>query len=877
MIWLRSLLAMTLGLVWLCACGGEPPKEPRTPLLKTKAGDKGPSLEGPAGLPSVIIAELGSVESEIYFARHEGTGLLVTRSRGRWLTGPVHVDRGAEAVPEDQPSLRDVAEAPADGGLVALRGTPGGFLLAWVKPSEGGDQVWALSLDEAGAAKGEARRVTVAPGRVSWIEVLADDDTWVLWEVPADAGSTLELSHWSDASGPGPASRVTEQSAGWHAASRGKTVAVGWVEGARGAARGTAQVITVSADGASEPARVSTEGSAMTDIQLAASAEGYLAAWTDGSGDEPHVMLTQLSDRGEIARAAHPALPPVSGQALVALVGSEDRGRALLAWERSPSRAAREIELAVLDARGEASTARAKMLFTSPTDVPHFVADEQGFATLTLGPLVLKDDDGEQAAPSGPIYVRFGPKLAVRASEPVRVEPLAHEGVAMAGVPGAVHGLECHAGLCSALAMGAAEPALLVLVTLPVRDSPWRSPARRKPPSTPPLATSLSSLAQADDAIAEVAAATLADGRTLLAWVTLPKHAQDAAGDTGPSPPTAQLAHRFIAADGTPGPVQILSERAIAVGGVDVMALPAPKGKRDGVAVIVWTGPHAHAAQVYLSKIGSDGDKIEQKTLTRVIRQQKGEIPNEVYDVDAEPDGHGGLVCTWADTRDGSSEIYLARANAQLNRVKTEKRISSAKGAATEPHLAVAGERIWLTWSQTPAGGAAADIQLARIDLSSLTPVGSPRRLSESPGHSRTPSFAGRSDDDLTLSWIDEPSEEQRGGLRFVALDPEGAPSGPEREVTLGGGEPPSSAILRCDASRCRGVLAATTVDGLGLGAFDVSRATGALSSQAKIVATVAGTSDQDVGLAAADRLDAVYFVDVLGHGGRVRKLSVSW
>jgi hypothetical protein len=570
-------------------------------------------------------------------------------------------------------------------------------------------------------------------------------------------------------------------------------------------------------------------------------------------------------------------VPPLSGQALIALVGSEDRGRALLAWERSSSRAAREIELCVLDPSGSPEAARARMAFSSETDTPHFVADQQGFATLTLGPMVLKDDGGERAAPSGPIYVRFGADLAVRAAEPVRVEPLAHEPTVMAGVPAAVHGLECQIGLCSALASGSGEPALLVLVTLPVRPSPWRAPASRRPPPSPPMAEALTTMVLSDDAIAEVAAARLADGRTLLAWVTLPKQSGDGQADPrSPSPPNAELAFRFLGVDGTPGPVQVLSQRAIAVGGVDVVALPAPKGKRDGVAVIAWSGPHAGAAQVFLSKIGADGSKVEQKTITQVARPQKSEIPSEVYDVDAEPDGHGGLLCAWADTRDGSSEIYLARANALLSRIKTEKRITHAKGAATEPRLSVSGERVWLAWSEAPEGGAAADIRLALVALGSLEPIGGVRRASESTGHSRTPSFAGVGEA-LTLSWLDEPSEGHEGGVSLVALDDSGAPLGPAREVRLRGGAQPSSATLRCDAARCRGVLAATTPDGLGLGAFEVGRLSGALASEAKIVATVAGQSVQDVGLAAGDDLVTVFFVDVLGNGGRVRRLTLRW
>src|SRR5690606_4619000 len=99
------------------------------------------------------------------------------------------------------------------------------------------------------------------------------------------------------------------------------------------------------------------------------------------------------------------------------------------------------------------------------------------------------------------------------------------------------------------------------------------------------------------------------------------------------------------------------------------------KTKRDPIAAIAWAGPNNDTAQVYLSSIDSDGDKIGQRALTQHRRPPKGKVGAEIFDVDLALAGDA-LVVVWSDTRDGNPEIYAARADLRLSRRGPDARLT---------------------------------------------------------------------------------------------------------------------------------------------------------------------------------------------------------
>lgn len=868
----RSAFVGTLAA--LSACGPqEPAKNPRFNLEKPSAATvRKVTLGGPEALPSVVIAELATKESVVHFGRNGKKGVLVARAGGKWAAGAVGVG-AKEAVAEDA-QLVEIAPAPEQRGPVALAAHGSGFVFAWATPVAAGHEIWAAVLDARGAPVGKPRSAGRTFEKVTWIQVVSSDTrpTTLLWETeegnrPAVFSAAVPKSHESPGSLGSPTA-LTQGAIGWQVATGPAGTVFAWVDGEPGRVR----VARLDERGIpSSPTALTTGATALADVQVTALADRFLVGWTDTSAGDHHIHVAHIDGQAKVLTPGAPILSPVGDQVLVNLLASEDNKRVLVAWEQNlgVARSPRKIQLSLLDAKGQLATPRSVLDFYATEGMPHIVADGAGFTALTLAPMVHQEEKNPEPLLLGPVYLRFGPQLAVRTAEPIRVAELKHQAIAMEGVPEFTQGLHCEKGLCSLLATGAGKPALMALVTLPVRPSKWRAPARRRPLDKPPHADRLTTLADVSEPIADVASAVLADGRTLVAWVT---HSLGTVAD-GPAPATATLAFRFIDG-GKPGPIQTLSKRAISVGGVDVLALE-DGAVRGAVALIGWAGP-ANGSQVYASLIASDGSKKRQKTVTKTVRgKKKGGLPNEVYDVDVAPDGHGNFLFSWSDTRDGNPEIYVARVNPMLQKNKRDTRITQTKGASIEPQLVVSGNRVLLAYSDADDNGKA-DIFVTRLDDTNLTQKGKPTSVEVSAAHSRTPRWSG-TPSALALSWIDEEAGETPSALRLVATDATGAPTTAVRRVRIDGDAKVTSRLVRCGAARCRGLLAGSDGKILSLAMFEAPRETGAPIAAA-VKNQLGGGTLQDVLMVGPEgSLETVFFVHESAPGARVRVLHLRW
>ncbi|HHH27627.1 MAG TPA: hypothetical protein ENK57_04665 [Polyangiaceae bacterium] len=316
----------------------------------------------------------------------------------------------------------------------------------------------------------------------------------------------------------------------------------------------------------------------------------------------------------------------------------------------------------------------------------------------------------------------------------------------------------------------------------------------------------------------------------------------------------------------------MLSKRAISIGGIDVAPLPAPE---KGIAVLGWAGPNNRASQVYLTVLDERGDKLRQKTLTKVNRPQKSNLPNEVYDVAVAVRDDGGVVCSWADTRDGNPEIYVARANRHLERRERERRITDNAAMSVEPTVTIAGERVFVAWTDGPSDDS--DLFLRALDPDKLVPLGPATRVHDGDGRTRRPAWAGADSGALSLSWLDESTADGITSMRLVALDDAGKAITAVREITLAGAEEITSSAIRCSAERCRGVVSALDGSVLRLGAFETERRLGGPVRAKPLVTLPAGTA-QDVGLTSpSSDVDAVYFAKDRADGTLLRRLELRW
>ncbi len=909
----------------------EIPQPPSTAVVAPPPAPKGPEL-----LPAQVLATIDDETTAPYFCRRPEGGVLLYLAKGRWLTravGPDGKPRGAAPV--------DVAGASAEVAMASIRPVEDGFLAIWVELVAKNHVIKVLSLDLEGKARGEPVLVTQVTDDLNWIDVLPNArGALLVWEVPHDDLSDVFLVPYAGGKLTGAPVLAAHDAIGWEAepTERGAAFAIVAADAAatpaathargrrkpgraaddassgRGTKLGKVFLTEVDAQGKpGAPALVSGDATAQLDVTLAEIGGRYVIAWTDERSIDDCVYLAAVEPGGHVATAPHRATSPFGEQALVSLVaegyapGAPRSKRGLLAWEdqlRAP-REGRLIHLATVGADAQIGKERAGLVF-SASGPPDIEPDGDGFVAVTLAPM-HELPEGVQAqaqlgvqgdAPIWPAFVRFGPDLTVTASEPLRAEPF----LANDGVPYLTRALTCSAGACATLGIGAAQaakgpeaPAVaapVALLSLPSRPTTWKAPAMRAGDEAPPRATSVTAIFDGDH-LARVAAAELPGGGTLAAWVTFViEMSNTVAGGGGKKRvkqeevATATLMVRGLGEGGAPGKTLTLSKKAVSEGGVALAAAPGRDGKKPETA-LAWVARERDEPQVFVTKLGPDGEKLAQKGVTVIAR--KGKQASEVADVaiayaGGEGAGGDGWITAWVDTRDGNAEIYAARLDRGLNKTVPDQRITSAPGDSVEVQIAVRGKDAFLVWSDArgnPEEGKG-DVYIARLDATTLKKAGPEVRLFASAAHSRTPQItaAGKG---FVVSWIEDPEGAkggdpgQQAGLRVAQLDEKGALIGVPQLVRGAEGQGAvTSATIGCAAATCRGVLTASSGDAMTLGAFEL--ASGGAPPAVKAIAALTGATQDASPVFSGPGATSLFFADdAVGGTGRVRWMQIAW
>ncbi|MRG92840.1 hypothetical protein [Polyangium spumosum] len=877
--------------------GGAVPKQSRTARPKTTLrADPNPkpqaALPGPALLPSYVLARLDDENAAPYVARRGEQMLLFYDAGGRLFTRLCNADgkpRTAEPI--------DVGPAAAEMPVATVEAVGDGYLAAWVEGMKSNAAVKVLSLDATGAARGAPITIAQSADEVSWVEIVAGPSSaLVVWEVPREDHFDVLAAPVTPGKTPSPAVVLAHDALGWDLVTTERGAAIATVVAATGAQDEAEQgrigrVLYADVDftgKVSAPVVVNPEATAQNDIVVARAGKRALIGWTDVRNIDSSVYVAAVEPGGTIVTPPKRATTPVGEQALVSLVSGAGAGkRALLAWEdllRSP-REGRLIHLATMDPDGKLGAERATLVF-SASGPPDITADGDGFAALTLAPTTSAEGPLPKDAPIWPIFVRFGPDMNVRASEPVRAEPFA----STEGIPYLTRSLSCQAGACTTLAASGGSPATLAAVALPVRQSPWRAPASRDPDEVPPRPLGVTALYDGEH-LARVAAAERPSGGSLAAWVT---YHIEGNSDVGRRParkdePLATVGVRAVSAAGVPGKTQILSRRGLSIGGVAIAS--APGGKVEESA-LVWAARDKNDAQVQIAKLGPEGDKLAQKPLTTITRKpNKDGVPSEVSDVAvayAPPSEPGkstddGFIVAWVDTRDGNAEVYAARVDRTLRKVVQDRRITEAIGDSAEVQIVVRGKETLLVWSDArsnPEDGSG-DIHVVRLDTRTLQKVGPETRIFASPAHSRSPSVA-LAGDRVVVAWIEEAApdakpEASEAGVRIAVIDERGANVGTPRLVRGEEQSAVTSVAVTCAASKCRGVLTSALRESMLLDAFEF--APGAPPGPLKALAALTGGANADVSPSFAGREGTSLFFgdDAVGGTGRVRFMTIGW
>ncbi len=818
-----------------------------------------------------------------YFAASPDHGLVVLATPGAggevtWQA--LSLDGGGKPRGE----AHAIGPAPKQLSLVSLRPAAGGYTLLWAHNVEGGQQIEALALDEKGAPRGKS--VTVHQGAEAplWVEAVGlAQGTEVFFALRSGPQARLHAVTL-DAAGVvvGPTNVILDGALAWQpVATKSGSLLVAVLAGPGGTAPGT--VIAAPLDDHGVPgAREIIEPKAIADLDLEAVPLGDRIAvgWSEHAGGETRARLVGLSPQGKIVAGPTSPLRSAGDHSLISLVASTGPVPRLLAtWEDLALRPSmgRTLRLTTLGPELKAPLDEASMLLgTKDETPPFFQGTPAGFAALGLvracPPAGCPD-----SAPIWPTFLEFSVELEPRTQAPLLLTPL--EGAA----PELAWGLGCGREGCAALATDATAPPTAYVVQLARTDEAWAPSIRRPSPSASPATLALDSLARGPR-IAEVAAIRMASS-TLLASVSdqpegapppaLPPDVDkrgEADKDRAHNRDPRKFAGRSAIVSvlpldekGQPGTPQTISIRALSAAGVAL----APE-KSGASACVAWVARDNGDPEIFLTRVGPDGKRQAQQTLTHA-RGEIGDVALAAVD--------DGWIVVWVDTRDGNGEVYAARVDHNLRRKGPEQRITNAPGDASDLALLVRERTAIVAFSDarsSPKDGLG-DVFVARLKLDDASRIGDEVRLAATPDHGRTVHLEAIGQDTL-VSWVEQPSVaatgERPAQLQLAFLDPSGALRSLPEPLTVGPRGPISSVAVSCEATSCRFALGLPDGEGLQLSGFVWSRGDRQASPR-PLASLFAGPSADVTPVILGDQ---VFLGDDGPPGeGRLRRLSVRW
>jgi hypothetical protein len=531
------------------------------------------------------------------------------------------------------------------------------------------------------------------------------------------------------------------------------------------------------------------------DVDVVAAREGFLLAWTDRSGEDPHVAMALVDQTGRV-RGPVRAFQSLGGAMLAGLAAGE--AGAILAWvePRGRARPLRMLHLAAVRMGDALSAQPIVSLEVGASPAPELAATGDGFAIVASarecgGP----GSAGPCRGPLQPTFVRFDSHLAPVQAEPMFVgDPPERSGLAW--------GLLCVRERCVALAASAEAPTPIYTVDLARRVSPFAAPVTPPPSPAAPVLTGLSTIASGK-AYADVVAAQL-ERTTFVASMAIAPAAAGGPRDRGRTAgATASVTLQRIdeAGQALAAPATVTS-RALPAGG---LGLSAGDGPEDGVALGWVARDEGGSSHVHLARVDADG-----RSRAGLRDVQLTAARGEASDVALAWAGDGWLVA-WVDSREGNGEVYATRVDRSLHRLSPEERITRAPGDAGDVALSVAGDVAWLAWSdarESPREGVA-DVYVTTLRTRDAQRVGDETRVLATAGHSRSPAVAATDDGAAIVAWIEDAplGVDAPGAAMAARIDARAHVTGAPRRIELAAeGKPSTLALELAPAGRAPGV-----------------------------------------------------------------------
>jgi len=657
---------------------------------------------------------------------------------------------------------------------------------------------------------------------------------------------------------------ITGKACVWQVATVSGQAALAAVKpGPSGCAVGSVSLDLLGASGKSEKS-LELGGRAALDLDLVASPDAFVLAWSDHEQIEPRAFTAVVDAHGALRSPAGAAVPALGEQAVVALVaGASPSAPAFLVWENVSDRLenAHFLEISALNGTGRGSGAHSRLLYGKVDGgAPELAAFGGGVAALTLAPACAADDSCEGSLPV-PTFVALDAALKVRASEPLMLDTLGGRAADLGW------GLTCQGSSCFALAAPGRSPATLFAVPLPLRQSRYRPAAEESPLANKPRVVASDVLLRAGSPLSQIAVAEFS-GRSLVGYVTdfdpttpwqkLAKPAEDGRLE----PLRARVALRAFATDGARAALadeQAISLRAHSLGGLGLLT-DASSAKES---LALWTGLDKGDPQVFLTFVGPDGKRGQQRMLTR----KSGEA-SDVAGLAVD----GGYLIGWVDERSGDAEVYATRVSRTLEKASPEQRITTADGAASELLLTRVGGRPYAVWADARAAEEPgwADIYGAFLRPSDAGRDGGEHRLSSTRPHSFAPQV-GELGGTPVLAWLEEAADDGPASVRIATLATTGELTGNVSVVPIEAGAPRGLG-LSCKDVSCR---FAVTIEAEGHGElYGFEWRPSAESHPTKLSGLGAPGA---AAVAPLLRGNLIYVADVRDGQGLVRRLGIEW
>jgi hypothetical protein len=742
------------------------------------------------------------------------------------------------------------------------------FAVVTTRRTEQKTQVIVTALSAEGATAWGPTVLAERAAHVLWVGfVVAGETPLLLWaEQPsgAKAGESAVL-YGLPVSVDGKATPVviTGKACVWQVAVVSGQAALAAVKpSANGCATGTVTLDLLGASGKSEKS-IELGGRAALDLDLVASPDAFVLAWSDREQLEPRAFTAVVDAHGSVRSPAGAAVPALGEQAVVALTaGASPSAPAFLVWENVTDRpgSARFFEISALNSAGRASGAHSRLLYGKVDGgAPELAPFGGGVAALTLAPACGADDSCEGNLPV-PTFVALDASLKLRASEPLLLDALGGRAADLGW------GLTCQASSCFALAAPGRSPATLFSVPLPLRPSPYRAAAEESAPLEKPRVVASDVLLRTPAPLSQIAVGELS-GRNLVGYVTdfdpttpwqkLTKPAEDGRLE----PLRARVALRAFAADGARAALadeQAISLRAHSLGGLSL--LTDASAAKDSLAL--WTGLDKGDPQVFLTFVGPDGKRGQQRMLTRKTGETS-DVAGLAVD--------GGYLVAWVDERSGDAEIYATRVSRTLEKSSPEQRITTADGAASELRLTRIGGKPYAVWADARAAEQPgwADIYGAFLRPTDAGRDGGEHRLSSTRPHSFAPQVSDLGGTPV-LAWLEEGADQTPASVRLATLSNSGELTGNVSVVPIEGA--PRGLGLSCKDVSCR-VAVTVEADGRGeLYGFEWRP-----SSESHPTKLSGLGSPGAAAVAPLVRGNLIYVADLRDGQGLVRRLGVEW